>query len=401
MKKHWLLSTLLLGWVFIVYEYALRVSDSVIVDKLMHSLAIGPGQIGILSSAYYLPYIIMQIPAGLLIDRLGIRRCWPLALGCIALGCYMFSHSNGTLMASLGRAFMGFGSAFAWVGAIKVIYRLSNGRHDALYIGISMTLCMLGAVIGQAPWLYLTTVFGNWQTPYQVAAIAGIILSLLTYIFAHDYKHDNKPMPTLAEIIRSCMPLLRSTNFWLLILYMTAISTPQNVFSALWANEFLKRDFHLAGQTAATVLSMIWFGGLLGAPLIGWISDQIENQKVFLIVAGLLTLSLMALMIYWQPQSIIVIGALLFLIGLVTNTSVIVYALASKMAPHTATSSIIGVANMVNMSGAALAQLTLSWILNATVTEHNIGNFKIALTLIPALVLITTFNLLFLKLQRN
>lgn len=397
MKKHLLLPTLILGWIFILYEYAIRVSNSVIIDRLIDTLAINASGIGILSAAYYITYVAMQLPAGLLIDRIGIRRCWPMALLSIALGCYLFAHSDSTFMASIARMFMGFGSAFAWVGAVKVIHRFSHNNNPALYIGISMSLCMLGAMLGQEPWLYLTNICGTWQKPYLIAGFMGVVIGLLVYILGHDYRHEPSKMPKVPEIIHSIMPLLRSKIFWLLILYLTAISAPQNAFSALWATEFLKQNYQLSPQLAASVLSLLWLGGLLGAPVIGYISDRIAHQKKFLVYSGIVTILLMLLIIYWRPHSIIIIGVLLFLIGFVTNASVIIYALAAKMTPNMATSSIIGVANMINMGGAALIQALIGWALSATMTPGTIGNFIVALSIIPILLLLTTLSLVFVK----
>jgi sugar phosphate permease len=397
MRKIFLYATLILGWLFILYVYAVRVSNGVIVDKLIHSLGIGPGRIGILSSSYYLTYILMQIPAGLLIDRYGIRRCWPVALMTIALGCYVFAHSHSTLAASLGRGLIGFGSAFAWVGAVKIIYQLSNGRNDALFIGISMTLCMAGAMLGQSPWLYLTDSIGSWQAPYTIAAFVGVILSLLVFIFGHNYRHHTSSIPSMYNIIKSCLPLIRSTPFLLLMLYMTTISIPQNAFSALWANEFLKRDYHLPGQLAATVLSCIWLGGLLGAPVIGLISDRIKKHNLFLVAIGIATAILMLAIIFWRPHSIWIVAGILFLIGFLSNASVIIYALASQMAPNTATSAIIGVANMINMGGAALIQLLIGSILSHTMHIGDMGNFTKAFIIIPILIVFSSLLLLSLK----
>lgn len=397
MKKHLLLPTLFLGWIFILYEYAIRLSDSVIVDKLMHSFSIGPGRIGVLSSAYYIPYVLMQIPAGLIIDRFGIRRSWSFALLAIALGSFIFGHSDSTTMASIGRAFMGVGSAFAWVGTVGVIYRLTGGKNSASLIGLSMSLCMIGALLGQAPWLYLSNVLEHWRTPYVYAAGFGLIIFVLVLIFANK-ECKKKPIgQDLMSIIKSVLPLLKSKRLWILLVYLTAISLPQNAFTALWAVEFLKRSYHLHAENAAMLMSLIWIGGLIGAPAIGFVSDRLTTQRNFLMGVGLLTLALMMVVIFVQPHSQLLLASLLFVIGFVTNASVVVYALAAKMSADISTTSVIGVANMVNMGGAAIVQMITGWVLSITMTAGNIGNFYWALSVIPLLLVISLVSLLFLK----
>lgn len=393
-KKYLLLPTLLLGWFFILYEYAIRLSDSVIIDRLMHSLSIGPGRIGVLSSAYYIPYVLMQIPAGLLIDRFGIRRCWSAAMLSVALGCFLFAHSDTATMASVGRVFMGIGSSFAWVGTIGIINRVAGDKNSALLIGVSMSLCMLGALLGQAPWLYLTSLMQHWRDPYLYAAAFGVLLSILALLFADKRGKNFSVAHSFKEILNSILPLFKSKSLWILLLYITAISLPQNAFTALWAVEFLKNSYHLGEQNAASLMSLIWLGGLLGAPAIGFVSDRLKRQRNFLLYVGITTLVLMLIVIFVQPHSQLLLGALLFIIGFITNASVVVFALAAKMAPKISTSSIIGVTNMVNMGGAAIVQMITGWVLSATMTVGNIGNFYWALSIIPALLVLSLIFLL-------
>lgn len=397
MKKHLLLPTLLLGWIFILYEYAIRLSDSVIIDKLMQSFSIGPGRIGVLSSAYYIPYVLMQIPAGLIIDRFGIRRSWSFALLSIALGSFIFGHSDSTTMASIGRALMGIGSSFAWVGTVGVIYRLTGGKNSASLIGLSMSLCMIGALLGQAPWLYLTNVLQHWRTPYVYAAAFGLIVFVLILLFANKECKKKPLSQDLLSIIKSVLPLLKSKPFWILLVYLTAISLPQNAFTALWAVEFLKRSYHLHAENAAMLMSLIWIGGLVGAPAIGFLSDRLKTQRNFLISVGVLTLVLMLVVIFVQPHSQFLLASLLFVIGFITNASVVVYALAAKMSADISTTSVIGVANMVNMGGAAIVQMITGGVLSLTMTTGNIGNFYWALSVIPLVLLCSLVSLLFLK----
>lgn len=398
-KNKLLMSTLLLGWLFILYSYATRMSDSVIIDQLMHTLQIGPGRIGILSSAFYLSYVFMQIPAGLLIDRYGICRAWTLAVAIIALGCFLFSISTDASLASFARVLMGIGSAFAWIGTIGVIYRLTGEKHAAFLIGVSMTLCMLGAILGQGPWLWLTQHLGNWQQPYQLAAVIGIVLAGFVLLMADKKNKQMDLTHDLLSIIRAIWPLFHNGKFWILIIYLMAISLPQNAFTALWAVEFLKRTYLLSPKTASWLMSLIWLGGLFGAPVIGFIADRSSKKRMLMLLSGMSTLILMLWVIFFQPHSIWLLGALLFLIGFITNASVIVYAQVAKIADSKSTSSALGFANMVNMGGAALVQVVTGWILSLTMTAGNIGNFYWALCVIPVILFLSTISVLALNMR--
>jgi MFS family permease len=401
MKKLIFLPTLLLGWLFILYQYSIRLSDSVIIDRLMHTLHIGPGQIGVLSSAYYLPYVIMQIPAGLLMDRYGVRRTWSFAILFIAAGCFIFGHASGTFEASIGRALMGIGSAFSWIGIVSVIHRCVDKKHGALLIGISMSLCMVGAIIGQAPWLYLTNLLDSWREPYLYAAGFGVLV-MVAVLFTADSECKNvSEQNSFAQVLQAAIPVMKMPSFWILILYLTAISLPQNAFTALWAVEFLKRNYAIKETSAATLSSLIWLGGLLGAPVMGLVSDYMVKKRNFLMAVGLLTLVLMMVVIFVQPHSLILLAILLFVIGFITNASVLVYAMAARMTDMKGTTSVLGVANMVNMGGAALVQMFTGWVLSLTMSHGNIGNFYWGLSIIPVLLLVSLLTMLWLKCETS
>ncbi len=118
--------TTILPWIvwsapvlFYFYQFAIRVSPSVLADHIMADLGLHATAMGALASWYYIGYTGMQIPVGLLIDRIGVR----LPLTCAALmcvtGCYLFSISDSLAVMSAGRLMMGIGSALGFLSCVK------------------------------------------------------------------------------------------------------------------------------------------------------------------------------------------------------------------------------------------------------------------------------------------
>ena len=58
----------------------LKSSMGAIAENLSYELSLNSTQLASLSSAFYFTYIILQIPAGLLVDRFGVRRVFPFAV---------------------------------------------------------------------------------------------------------------------------------------------------------------------------------------------------------------------------------------------------------------------------------------------------------------------------------
>lgn len=400
MRKYSLSILLVLGWLFILYEYAVRVSDSVIIDHLMHSFSVGPGHIGVLSAAYYIPYVLMQVPAGVMIDSIGLRRSWAMALLIIAVGCFVFSLSHTIGLAIIGRILMGVGSAFAWTGVVKLVCQLIAVKNRAFFVGLSMTLCMLGAIIGQAPWLYVTNILQSWQMPYHLAAYLGVALSLLLFLLTRSVtitSDDQKVSVILAHIFS----VLRSKLFWLLAIYMTALSLTQTAFSALWAVEFLKRSYHYSPQASANLASCIWFGGIFGALMIGWLARFFQRQRHLLMLLGVITLILLIVVIFIRPAiSPNMMALIFFMLGFLTNGTVVIYVMAANMVPIASASSVVGAINMVNMGGGALMQIVIGCLLSLSSSGAYLGNFYLALGAIPLILLLSTLSLFWIQKER-
>lgn len=138
----------MLGALFYCYEYYLRIAPSVMTADLMRAFAISAAALGNLTAFYYYAYTPMQLPVGILMDRYGPRRLLVIAVLCCALGSYLFTQTSHIGIAQLGRFLVGFGSAFAFVGVLKLSALWLAPERFAFMSGFATTLGMLGAVIG-------------------------------------------------------------------------------------------------------------------------------------------------------------------------------------------------------------------------------------------------------------
>ena len=87
--SHWIIVAI--GWFYVIYEYTVRVSDSVILPQLQVSFHLSSVHLSLLSSSYYLAYVLFMIPAGILIDRFGLYRAWAISMLVLTIGCVLFA----------------------------------------------------------------------------------------------------------------------------------------------------------------------------------------------------------------------------------------------------------------------------------------------------------------------
>src|ERR1700722_8240175 len=143
-----------LGALFYCYEYLLRIAPSVMTADLMQAYHINATALGNLVAFYYYAYTPMQLPVGVLMDRYGPRRLLTFACLACALGSYLFAHAFHIEFAQFGRFMVGFGSAFAFVGVLKLATIWLPPRRFAMVSGLTTSLGMIGGMVGD---IYLTS----------------------------------------------------------------------------------------------------------------------------------------------------------------------------------------------------------------------------------------------------
>src|SRR5690606_5606120 len=127
-------------------EYLLRITPGLMVEHLQvafvpaNALALDATHIGHLSAFYYYAYTPMQLPVGLMMDRYGPRNILTLAVLSCAIGTFIFASTTVFWIAAAGRFLIGFGSAFAFVGVLKLAASWLPANRFAFVSGLATTL---------------------------------------------------------------------------------------------------------------------------------------------------------------------------------------------------------------------------------------------------------------------
>jgi MFS family permease len=137
-----------LGALFYSYEYLLRIAPSAMENSLRAHFNLSATGFGMVSSIYYLAYVPMQLPVGVLLDRYGPRRLLTLACLICVVGTFIYTSTHVDWIAAIGRFLVGFGSAFAFVGVLKLATIWLPENRLAMVAGITSALGTVGAMLG-------------------------------------------------------------------------------------------------------------------------------------------------------------------------------------------------------------------------------------------------------------
>ena len=141
-------------------RFSRGVVPSVMVSDLMRDFAAGGAILGTLSGIFFYAYAALQIPLGVMLDRWGARRTLAGAATVCAVGTVLFATANTLPVAYAGRALIGAGSAFGWIGTLTLIGLWFPPNRFAFVAGITALIGMAGAVGGQAPLAAVVETFG-------------------------------------------------------------------------------------------------------------------------------------------------------------------------------------------------------------------------------------------------
>ena len=220
---------------FYLYEFILQVAPGVMMKDIMDSFQVGAVGFGTISAFYFYAYAPMQLPAGVLFDRYGPKVLITLALLVCGLGCFFFAMTNSSLLASLGRFLIGFGSAFSFIGILILVARWFPASQFALYVGIAQLLASVGAICGESPLAYISGIIG-WRYSMVILGFIGLVLALLVWLFVEDYppsfdKHKNtQAKVTLLSEFRRLLIVCKDLQTWWIGIYAFCSWTAMTVF---------------------------------------------------------------------------------------------------------------------------------------------------------------------------
>jgi MFS transporter, ACS family, D-galactonate transporter len=176
-KSVWIVS-LVLATGFVI-NYIDRGNISVVAPLLQHEFQINSTRLGILFSAFFLSYAVMQVPAGYLVDRFNLKWLYALAFVWWSLSNAAIAFAGGFLSLLILRMLLSVGEAVSLPASSKILAAafpeqergIANGILDSGYkFGPAIGVIFGGLFIAHHPWrqLFLITGIGGilWLVPW-------------------------------------------------------------------------------------------------------------------------------------------------------------------------------------------------------------------------------------------
>lgn len=377
----------LIGVSFLEFQFFLQLSSGIVVSMIMHERGLSALVAGLLSSSFYYVYTSLQMPVGLLFDRYNARILLSLNAFICALGCFLFALDLNLTSLFIGRLIIGGGSAFAFVGLTQVLRQNFPLKQYAFMIGLSETLGFSLTVMGMIGMGLVINTFG-WRSFITGAGCLGLIISGLCWTFVPGQQQvKNANIHYKKQIIL----ILKNKLAWINGLFVCLEFSVITVFGALWAVPFLQLKLDCSLKVASIVTSMILLGAGLSCPLFGLLSIRMRKRKNLLYASCLSTALLFLLALYLPTHNALLMGFLMFAIGLCCGAYMLGYTISNELAPAELLSTCTGFTNTLAMASAPIIQPLVGYVLDSISERpgiYTLGDYQTALLIIPgALVL--------------
>lgn len=367
---------------FYFSDYLARVAPGVMHRSLQMDFGINEAGFGILTASFYVPYILMQIPVGLTVDRFSIRKLLTVMSLLTALGCCVFGLAQGLFSASIGRMLIGFSAAFAFISALRLATSWFPPMMLGLLAGLTQALGMLGAAAGEAPVSFLEAAVG-WRYTMFIMAMVFVALAGLLYQFVHDSpqgEQDHSATKRHISIWENLKQVLAHKQTWINALYTGFLFAPTAVIGEALGPAFLQYGRGLSAHPAAFATGLIFIGWGIGGPITGWLSDRVGRRKPVMIISALFGIVLTLFMIYSTQLSRVEAYLLLFLFGF-TNTGVAIgYAVSTELQKREVVGTAIAFTNMMSIFIGAMMQPVVGYLIDLMAGDRS---FNVATLTLP------------------
>ena len=347
--RRWSLAGMLFASGFI--NYLDRAILSVALPLIALDLHLGPESKGVLLSAFFWSYALMQLPMGFFSDRWNIRWLYTGAFALWSLACG-FTGLAGTLSVLIGlRIVLGIGESVYLPAGMKIVSLFFRAGDRGLASGLMNCGTRAGLALGAPLIAWLVVRFG-WKGAFFILGFSSLAW-LVPWLLVFPSSNHVAPVrrmehgPWFSTFDRNlaglCFGQICYSYYWYLLV--------------TWLPDYLVESRHMPIQKAGTYAAIPYLIFAVSEPLGGWIADrlvrfgwnEVRSRRTIITVAFLMSLMLLPAGLMSNDLSAVMLIGGASLVGLATGN---LLALLQRMAPPRSVGMWTGVLNFSgNLSG--------------------------------------------------
>ncbi|WP_298773136.1 MFS transporter [uncultured Shewanella sp.] len=338
-----------------VYSGLIPYSNS-LSEVYKHTFPVAVTDAVMLSVVYLAAYSISLIPAGLLIDRMGVH--WSVFISAVLLSAslVLFSVSSSLWTFLASRVLMGVASSFTFLLAIMVAKLYFHGKYLTMLVGFAELVFSFSLAASPFLTISMSELLG-WRQQTIMFAIFLILLCLLYFMFklhrchpayliikGHSKRSQQHAMIQLKFA-------LSNRWFWYVLLITGIFNTHFALYVQLYAPTYVQVLYHVSFVDSISLNDIAIAGYMLSCLTLG-VSEKFFSTKKTFFFAALLSLFIYSSNLFFNEyllDSFVLSGINYFLLGFLSAYALLTFRLYEELSGHHLNASISAGLNMFTL----------------------------------------------------
>ena len=334
-----------------------RASTNVIAPELIRDLALTPEMLGFANACFFLALLAIQVPVGILFDRIGARLTVGVLAGVAVAGCLMhLTVADGQGLA-LARLLLGLGHGGSFMATVFLISRWYPRARWSTALSWVYALSMLGIAAAGTPLALAAEQFG-WRAAFLGMALVQGVVGLLFYALVRDDPPGRALRPGSREgllaAVRGFLTILRLPGLARVLALQTVAYAVLATMMGLWAGPYLNDVHGLSVVARGNVLILMAAAQTLGVLIYGPLDRRFDTRKWVAVGGAVLTITVLSALAASPQPPVALAIALLALLSAVSAYGVVVVSHCRAFYPEALAGRGATTANMAQLIGCAL-----------------------------------------------
>ncbi len=379
-----------------IYQLAIQIGFGSLQSAIGRDVNLSIVQAAVVSGSFLVAYSLMQLPAGLLLDRFGPRILLAISATLCGVSAWFFAESVSFSSLLVSRFALGAFAAVGFPAAGLLGRRWIRPSCFVLSMGLIDFFFGLGAIGGEAGFALLQDVGLSWREIMNALAFVGIVIGVLCGIIVRDRPVGMDDRSSRVHLLDAMSVLLSNRQVLLAIVYYGGMIGVAFGFGGLWDIP-LQEAYGFIGSDAVYLNSWLFVGIAVSAPVSGVLADRMASRRPLLLlgpicallgVCGLLFIP--SILPYW-----LLVANLVFT-GAFLGTSVAIFGVVCDAVPPRYEATTIGLVNAAGCMMGAVLQV-LPGILLGSGDAYPLSLLQQVLSLNIVVLVFAAVAVLFLK----
>ncbi len=370
-------------WIILALAFVMalfhRSALGAISTDVTDSLGLTASQLSQLAAITFYTYALMQIPAGILLDRFGYKKISLYGMLITGSGSMLFGVTSNLMLAYLSRFLIGLGSSVIFISILKAQQTWFSKEAFTKASGLLSFIGNIGGVVATFPLALLAAVMGWRESMFFMGMLCLIVAYCIgrytanrpeSYGFTSPHAQSEAPVtPTHSSLFGRIKTVLLSKHTWRNFFILFTLVGCTTTLTGLWGVRYLETIYGLSNTQASFYIAFIIYGLVAGSLCVDRIATLCKGKHYLYPRIGCVINACIwvYILLFWggkPPLASLVVC--FFIMGFVAMSHILAFTDITEKTPAYQSGLASSVVNSGEFIGSALIAFGIGVILDFT-----------------------------------